>query len=199
MGLAASLAVAVLPAACGGDDGGTGVAVRRLQDAALLAETNPSRCPLDLGFPKALGGDVKPRSATTSASGTSVGKAPAGSPLLAVRGASYRCEYDVGGKPVTLVVVAVPEGQETAAAVGALATPLQDAGLDQAASQGLVDAAKGAKPGMAVAAPSGSASAATANLPGGGAASVAVVATQGGVSSEKLTGTAKKLAGTLSG
>ena len=192
------MAVAALPAACGGD-GGTGVAVRRLQDAALLAESNPARCPLDLGFPKALGGDVQPRSATASAAGTSVGKAKAGSPLLAVGGASYRCDYQVGGKPVTLVVVAVPEGQQTAAAVGALATPLQDAGLDTGVAQGLVDAAKGAKPGQAVAAPSGSASAATANLPGGGAASVAVVATQGGFSSGDLTKAANKLAATLQG
>ncbi len=199
MGLAISLAMAVLPAACGGDGGGTGVAVRRLQDAALLAETNPTRCPLDLDFAKAFGGDVQPRSPSNSAAGTSVGKAPAGSPLLAVRGASYRCEYQMGGKPVTLVVVAVPEGQETAAAVGALARPLQDAGLDSAAAEALVDAAKGAKPGDAVVAPSGSASAATADLPGGGAASVAVVAAQGGVASDKLTSTAKKLAATLKG
>jgi hypothetical protein len=175
------------------------VAVRRLQDAALLAETDHSRCPLDLGFPKALGGDLKPRSGADSAAGTSVGKAKAGSPLLAVGGASYRCEYQGGGKPVTLVVVAVPEGQQTAAAVGALSTPLQDAGLDQTAASGLVDAAKGAKPGRAVAAPSGSASAATANLPGGGAASVAVVAAQGGFSPGDLTGAAKKLAATLQG
>jgi hypothetical protein len=173
--------------------------VRRLQDAALLAETNQSRCPLDLGFPEAIGGDVKPRSPQVSADGTSVGKAPPGSPLLAVGGASYRCDYDRGGKPVTLVVVAVPEGQQTAAAVGALSTPLEDAGLDRAIGQQLVDAAKGAKPGAAVAAQSGTASAASATLPGGGAAAVAVVATQGGVPAGDLTDAAKKLAAELKG
>lgn len=192
-------AVAGLAAACGGSDAGSGVTERRLQDAALLAEANQSSCPLDLGFPDALGGDVKPRSPSASAAGTSVGKAPQGSALLAVGGASYRCEYDVAGKPVTFVVVAVPEGQQTAAAVGALAMPMEDAGLDTGMAQALVEAAKGAKPGEAVAAPSGSAAAATANLPGGGAASLAVVATQGGFPADQLTSTAKKLASELQG
>lgn len=195
-------ALAGLAAACGGSAGGSGVTVRRLQDAALLAASDKTRCPLDLGFPGALagdGGEVKPRSPSVSAAGTSVGKAPQGSALLAVGGASYRCEYDVAGRPVTLVVVVVPEGQQTAAAAGALATPMEDAGLDPGVAQALVEAAKGAKPGKAVAAPSGSAAAATANLPGGGAASVAVVATQGGFPADKLTSTAKKLASELQG
>lgn len=193
----ASLGVVGL-AACGGGDGGTGVAVRRLQDAALLAEGDPNRCPLDLDLPDAVG-NLQPVAGSGAAAGTSVGKARAGSPLLAVGGASYRCAYQQNGKPVSLVVVAVPEGQEAAAAVGALVAPLQDAGLDQAGAQALVDAAKGAKAGKGVPAPSGSSAAATANLPGGGAASVGVVAPQGGPSANDLAKAAEKVAGTLQG
>jgi hypothetical protein len=185
-------------AACGGDDGGIGVAVRRLQDAALLAEGDPSRCPLDLDLPDALR-SLTPVTGAGAAAGTSVGKARAGSPLLAVGGASYRCDYQRDGKPVSLVVVAVPDGQEAAAAVGALVAPLQDAGMDQSGAQALVDAAKGAKAGKGVAAPSGSAGAATANLPGGGAASVGIVAPQGGPSGNDLAKAAEKVAATLEG
>jgi len=185
-------------AGCGSDDGGVGVSVRRLRDAALLAEGGQGPCPLDLGFADALGGDVQPQTGDEASAGTSVGRAPAGSPLLAVGGASYRCGYSLNGKPVSLVVVAVPEGQDTAASVGALVTPLQEAGLDQGAAQALVDAAKGAKIGTGVA-PSGSGSAASAALPGGGAASTAIVAAQGGPAPKDLTAAAEKLATRLSG
>jgi hypothetical protein len=192
------LGIASLFAACGSSDSGTGVTVRRLQDAALLAETVKTRCPLDLDFPDAVGGKVEPVAGDGAATGTSVGKAPAGSPLLAVGGASYRCSYQRDGQPISLVVVAAAEGQQAAAAVGALGGPLQDAGLDQAAAQALVDVAKGAKPGKGVAAPSGSAAASTATLPGGGAASVGIVA-QGGPSGKDLAKAAEKLAKELEG
>lgn len=192
-------ALAGLAAACGGSAGGSGVTVRRLQDAALLAAGDKTRCPLDLGFPGALGGDVQPLAGDGAAAGSPVGRAAAGSSLLGVGGVSYRCAYQAGGKPVSLVVVVVPAGQQTAAAVGALASPLQDAGLDQAAAQALVDAAKGAKAGKGVAAPAGSAAAASANLPGGGASAVAVVAGQGGPTGSQLANAAQKLAKQLTG
>ena len=188
--------MAGLAGSCGGEGGGPGIGVRRLQDAALLAETDTSRCPLDLDLPKVLGGQVTPRPGQ-AATGTSVGKAPAGSPLLAVGGASYRCAFDVDGKPVSLVVVAVPEGQQAAAAVGALVSPLQDAGMDRSGAQALVDAAKGAKTGRGVAA--GSAAAATASLPGGGAASVALIAGQGEPRAADLADAAEDLAEELAG
>ncbi len=194
----AVVGVAALAAGCG-SDGGTGIAVRRLQDAALLAEGDPTRCPLDLDLPARLGGGVEPVTGAGAASGTSVGQAPAASSLRSVGGASYRCVYQRDGRPVTLVVVAVPDGQQTAAAVGALTTPLQDAGLDQGAAQALVDTAKGAEPGQGVAAPSGSAAAASASLPGGGAAAVAVVAGGGSPASDDLADAAGKLADELSG
>ena len=172
--------------------------MRRLQDAALLAESDSTRCPLDLELPDALEGVVA-QAGTGAAAGTSVGKARAGSPLLAVGGASYRCAFQREGKPVSLVVVAVPEGQQAAAAVGALVAPLQEAGMDQGGAQALVDAAKVAKAGKGVAAPSGSAGAATANLPGGGAASVGIIAPQGGPSAGALAKAAEKVAATLEG
>jgi hypothetical protein len=196
--LAAAAAGLVSVAGCGGDDGGTGVTLRRLQDAALLAEGDKTRCPLDLELPDAISG-ATPVTGDGAATGTSVGKAPTGSSLVAAGGASYRCAYQVGGKPLSLVVVAVPEGRSPADAAGALATPLQGAGLDQAAATAVAEAAKGAKAGTGVAAPSGTASASTASLPGGGAASVALVAAEGGPSGKTLTTAAEKLAATLEG
>lgn len=197
--LAAGLGVAGLAAACGSDDGGTGVGVRRLQDAALLAEGTPTRCPLDLGFPNAVGGDVQPTEGDRAAAGTSVGKAKAGSSLLAAGGASYRCSYQVNGQPVQLVVVAVPEGKQPADAAAALTGPLEDAGLDPGGTRALVDAARGAKPGTGVPAPTGTAAAASAALPGGGAAAVGIVAVQGGPTSKDLAEAADKVAAELSG
>lgn len=197
--LAAGLGLAGLAAACGGSDGGTGVGLRRLQDAALLAESNRGRCPLDLGFPEALGGDVTPVAGESAAAGTSVGKASAGSPLRAVGGASYLCRYQADGSAVSLVVVAVPEGQPTSAAAGALTTPLEDAGLDRGAAQALSDAAKGAPAGTGVPAPAGASAAATATLPGGGSAAVAVVAASGGPAAKDLADAAEKLAAELEG
>ena len=191
--------LAGLVAACGGDDGGTGIAVRRLQDAALLAEGNRSRCPLDLDFPKAISGDVSPQEGDLAAAGTSVGRAPPRSPLGVAGAATYRCGYRLGGKPISFVVVAVPEGRPPKAAVDALGEPVQDAGVERFAAQDLAEAASRAEVGTAVANPSGSAAAATANLPGGGEASVVVVATEGGLSPKDLTSAAEKLAASLQG
>ena len=184
---------------CGGDDGGTGIALRRLQDAALLAEGNKSRCPLDLDFPKAIGGDVTPQEGDLAAAGTSVGRAPPGSPLLVAGAATYRCGYRLGGKPISFVVVAVPEGRPPKAAVDAMGEPAQDAGVERFAAQELAEAATGAEVGTAVVNQSGSAAAASAELPGGGEATVVVVAGEGGLSAKNLTDAAEKLAATLQG
>jgi hypothetical protein len=175
------------------------VAVRRLQDAALLAETDKTRCPLDLELPKAIGGNVQPATGGGAASGTSVGKAAPGSSLLSLQGSSYRCAYQRDGKPLFLVVVAVPQGQEPVAAADGLATPLQEAGLDSNGAAALVRALQGAKAGKGVPAPSGSAAGATSTLPGGGAAAVAIVAPEGGPAAKDLAGAAGKLAATLKG
>jgi len=192
-----SVALATLTA-CGSGDAGGGVPVRRLQDAALLAASDPTRCPLDLGLADAMAG-VRPVRGGGAATGTPVGRVPGGSSLLAVGGASYRCAYQVDGRPLTLVVVAVPEGRQTADAVGALTTPLEEVGLDRAATRSLVDAAKAARARSGVAAPSGSASAASTELGGGGAASVAIVAAEGGPTGVQLATAAEALAEELAG
>jgi len=192
-----SVALATLTA-CGSGDASGGVPVRRLQDAALLASGDPTRCPHDLGLADTMAG-VQPLTGGGAAAGTPVGQVPGGSSLLAVGGASYRCAYQVDGTPLTLVVVAVPEGRQTADAVGALITPLVEVGLDQAAARSVVDAAKAAKARSGVAAPSGSAAAASTELGGGGAASVAIVAAEGGPTGAQLATAAEALAEELAG